>query len=131
MKYLLPAGICIFLIIFSGLTIAGCSKSPAVLETEAISSDYPDSDYPDIERQRSTLFVALEKPSNKYPIAAGIYYPWNEEQAEIPVRYYRARCWPGCHSGSSTGLYPDKKLDYLPVYMTSQIDNLEEDLIQE
>lgn len=119
MKYLLSIVVLIFIIIISGFMITGCSRSPAVLETETISSDYQET-----ERQRSTLFVTLEKPSNDYPIAAGIYYPWNEEQAEIPVRYYRARCWPGCHSGSSIGLYPDKKLDYLPIYMTSQIDNL-------
>ena len=119
MKYLLSIVILIFIIIISGLMITGCSRSPAVLETETISSDYQET-----ERQRSTLFVTLGKPSKNYPIAACIYYPWNEEQAEIPVRYYRARCWPGCHSGSSIGLYPDKKLDYLPIYMTSQIDNL-------
>ncbi len=126
MKYLLSIVILIFIIIISGLMITGCSRSPAVLETETISSDYQET-----ERQRSTLFVTLEKPSNDYPIAAGIYYPWNEEQAEVSVRYYRARCWPGCHSGSSIGLYPDEKLDYLPVYMTSHIDNLEDNLIQE
>ena len=126
MKYLLSAVILIFLFIISGFTITGCSKFPAVLETETISSDYQET-----EIQKSTLFVTLEKPSNAYPIAPGIYYPWNEEKAEIPVRYYRARCWPGCHSGSSSGLYPDQKLDYLPVYMTSQIDNLEDGLIQE
>jgi len=126
MKYLLSVVILVFLIIISGFMITGCSKSPAVLETETISSHYQET-----ERQRSTLFVTLEKPSNDYPIAAGIYYPWNEEQAEVSVRYYRARCWPGCHSGSSIGLYPDKKLDYLPVYMTSHIDNLEDNLIQE
>ena len=126
MKYLLSVVILVFLIIISGFMITGCSKSPAVLETETISSHYQET-----ERQRSTLFVTLKKPSNDYPIAAGIYYPWNEEQAEVSVRYYRARCWPGCHSGSSIGLYPDKKLDYLPIYMTSQIDNLEDNLIQE
>ena len=124
MKYLLSIVILIFLIIISGLMITGCSKSPAVLGTETISSHYQ-------ETERSTLVVTLERPSTNYPIAAGIYYPWNEEQAEVSVRYYRARCWPGCHSGSSLGLYPDKKLDYLPIYMTSHIDNLENNLSQE
>ena len=78
MKYLLSVVILIFLIIISGFMITGCSKSPAVLGTETSSSDYQKT-----ERQRSTLFVALEKPSNDYPIAAGIYYPWNEEKAEV------------------------------------------------
>jgi len=126
MKYLLSVVILIFLIIISGFMITGCSKSPAVLETETIPSHYQET-----ERQRSTLVVPLERSSTNYPIAAGIYYPWNEEKSEVSVRYYRARCWPGCHSGSSIGLYPDKKLDHLPVYMTSHIDNLEDDLIKE
>ena len=124
MKYLISVTTLIFLIMISGFVITGCSESPAVLENETISSQHQ-------ETERSTLVVPLEKPSADYPIAAGIHYPWNEEQEEISVRYYRVRCWPGCHSGSSIGLYPDKKLDHLPVYMTSHIDNLEDDLIQE
>ena len=106
--------------------ITGCSKSPPVVETETVSPHQQET-----EIQRSTLVVSLEKPSTDYPIAPGIYYPWNEEQDEVCVRYYRVRCWPGCHSGSSIGLHPDKKLDHLPVYMTSSIDNLEENLSQE
>ena len=124
MKYLLSAATLIFLIMISGFVITGCSESPAVLENEPASPQHQ-------ETERSTLFVPLEKPSADYPIAPGIHYPWNEEQEEVSVRYYRVRCWPGCHSGSSIGLYPDKKLDHLPVYMTSHIDNLEDDLIQE
>ena len=126
MKYLVSVVILIFLVTISGFMITGCSKSPAVLENETTSSHYQET-----ERQRSTLVVTLERPSTNYPIAPGIYYPWNEEQEEVSVRYYRARCWPGCHSGSSVGLYPDKKLDHLPVYMTSNIDNLEDNLSQE
>jgi hypothetical protein len=126
MKYLVSVVISIFLIAISGFMITGCSKSPAVVETETVSSYHHDT-----EKQRSTLVIHLEKPSTNYPIAPGIYYPWDEEQDEICVRYYRVRCWPGCHSGSSVGLHPDKKLDYLPVYMTSNIDNLEDDLVQE
>jgi hypothetical protein len=126
MKYLLSVVILIFLIIISGFMITGCSKSPPVVETETVSSHHQKT-----EKQRSTLVVTLERPSTDYPIAPGIYYPWNEEQEEVPVRYYRVRCWPGCHSGSSIGLHPDKKLDHLPVYMTSHIDNLEDNLIQE
>lgn len=61
-------------------------------------------------------------PDWDYPIAPGVYYPSDEKLPEHPVRYYRARCWPGCHSGSSHGLYPDKDLGYSPVFMTSTID---------
>ena len=126
MKYLLSVVISIFLITISGFMITGCSESPAVVETETVSSHHQET-----EKQRSTLVVHLDQPSTDYPIAPGIYYPWNEEQEEVYVRYYRVRCWPGCHSGSSVGLHPDKKLDHLPAYMTSNIDNLEDDLVQE
>ena len=96
------------------------------VEAETIPSHQQET-----EKQRSTLVIHLEHPSTDYPIAPGIYYPWDEEQEEIYVRYYRVRCWPGCHSGSSVGLHPDKKLDHLPAYMTSSIDNLEDELVQE
>ena len=66
----------------------------------------------------------VEAPDWEYPIAPGVYYPHYDEVPEHPVRYYRARCWPGCHSGSSHGLYPERTLGYSPVFMTSTIDNL-------
>jgi len=31
-----------------------------------------------------------------YPIAAGVWYP-GQPLPEKPFRYYRVRCWPGCH----------------------------------
>ena len=71
--------------------------------------------------------IDLEKvavPDWDYPIAPGVYYPCDEKIPDHPVRYYRARCWPGCHSGSSHGLYPESELDYSPVFMTSTIDRL-------
>jgi hypothetical protein len=43
-----------------------------------------------------------------YPIAAGVWYP-GEPLPEKPFRYYRIRCWPGCHHGGSPyAKYPDK-----------------------
>lgn len=56
------------------------------------------------------------------PIAAGVYYPSNGDVPQHPVRYYRIRCWPGCHSGSSYGMYPGMDLDQEPIYPTSTID---------
>jgi hypothetical protein len=41
---------------------------------------------------------------------------------EKPMRYYRVRCWPGCHTGSSYGKYPDKPLKDRPIFPTSTID---------
>jgi len=56
------------------------------------------------------------------PIAAGIYYPSDGPVPDKPMRYYRVRCWPGCHTGSSLGKYPDKALNDKPIFPTSTID---------
>jgi hypothetical protein len=37
------------------------------------------------------------------------------------MRYYRARCWPGCHTGSSLGKYPHKTLNDKPIWPTSTV----------
>jgi hypothetical protein len=55
------------------------------------------------------------------PIAAGVWYPGDGKVPEKPVRYYRARCWPGCHSGSSYGLYPEDHLNDQPIWQTSTV----------
>jgi hypothetical protein len=34
---------------------------------------------------------------HQYPIAAGVWYP-GDPVPEEASRYYRIRCWPGCHS---------------------------------
>jgi hypothetical protein len=56
------------------------------------------------------------------PIAAGIYYPSDGPVPENLTRYYRVRCWPGCHTGSSLGKYPDKKLNDKPIFPTSTVN---------
>ena len=60
-----------------------------------------------------------EKPSWEIPIAAGVWYPTDGEIPDHPMRYYRVRCWPGCHTGSSYGKYPDKVLNDTPIFPTS------------
>lgn len=60
-----------------------------------------------------------EKPSWEIPIAAGIYYPSDGPVPDHPMRYYRVRCWPGCHTGSNYGKYPDKALKDKPIFPTS------------
>ena len=65
-----------------------------------------------------------EELAKRYPIAPGVWYPTDGPIPDQPIRYYRVRCWPGCHSGSSHGLYPENPLDYSPVFMTSTIDRL-------
>ncbi len=66
--------------------------------------------------------VQKVKQEREYPIAAGVWYPQDGPIPEKPMRYYRARCWPGCHTGSSLGLYPDEHLDDAPIWTTSSMD---------
>jgi hypothetical protein len=58
-----------------------------------------------------------------YPIAPGVWYP-GEPLPEKPMRYYRVRCFPGCHRGSSHGKYPNEPLNMKPIFPTSTIDLL-------
>ena len=61
------------------------------------------------------------------PLAAGVYYPHKAETPQTKMRYYRVRCWPGCHVGSDKGMYPDYPLvDDKPIFPTSTINNLKE-----
>ena len=66
---------------------------------------------------------ATTSPNQKYtyPIAPGIWYPGDGAIPDKPMRYYRVRCWPGCHSGSTLGKYPDKTLNDKPVFPTSTV----------
>ena len=60
------------------------------------------------------------------PLAAGIYYPHKGEEPQPKMRYYRVRCWPGCHVGSDKGMYPDYPLKGdKPIFPTSTINNVE------
>lgn len=61
------------------------------------------------------------KTSRIYPIAPGVWYPGDGALPEKPVRYYRARCWPGCHSGSPQGKYPNRPLNMKPIFPTSTV----------
>jgi len=64
-----------------------------------------------------------EKPGEgdwEIPLAAGVWYPDDGPLKAAPMRYYRVRCWPGCHSGSPLGLFPTRKLaDDHPIFPTS------------
>jgi hypothetical protein len=62
-----------------------------------------------------------EPPTWEIPIAAGVWYPTDGAVPEEPMRYYRVRCWPGCHTGSKLGKYPDKTLHDKPIWPTSTV----------
>ncbi len=99
MKYILT-----FFVVFSLLTTGVCIAVKA--------ADTPPADIPERE----------------YPIAAGVWYPGDGPIPDKPMRYYRVRCWPGCHTGSSLGMYPDTRLeDDTPVFPTSTIDRTSHD----
>lgn len=70
--------------------------------------------------------MATSEASHRYPIAPGVWYPGCGELPEKPVRYYRVRCWPGCHHGSSHGQYPDIPLNMDPIFPTSTMDRIPE-----
>jgi hypothetical protein len=55
------------------------------------------------------------------PIAPGVWYPTDGPVPEKPMRYYRVRCWPGCHKGTPYGKYPDKSLKMDPIFPTSTV----------
>lgn len=65
---------------------------------------------------------AAAHPAWEVPIASGVWYPTDGPVPENPVRYYRVRCWPGCHVGSSYGMFPKTPLDDKPIWPTSTIN---------
>ena len=67
--------------------------------------------------------LASMTTQNIYPIAPGIWYPGNGPLPEKPIRYYRVRCWPGCHHGSAYGKYPKKPLNMKPIFSTSTVQS--------
>ena len=77
--------------------------------------------------QTTTAQSAVASPSTVanetervYPIAPGVWYP-GQPMPEKPMRYYRVRCWPGCHSGSDYGKYPTRTLNMKPIHPTSAL----------
>jgi len=78
------------------------------------------------QAQTSDISTATPRTTSEaihlYPIAPGVWYPGYGELPEKPVRYYRVRCWPGCHHGSSHGKYPDIPLNMDPIFPTSTMD---------
>lgn len=59
------------------------SSSPTRDETASAQPTATPTTAPTLDRQ--------------YPIAAGVWYP-GDPLPTVPSRYYRVRCWPGCHS---------------------------------
>jgi hypothetical protein len=104
MKYILIFLSLVLLIVFAGILLVA---SHAQVDQ---SSAGKDSAQP------------VQQQTWEYPVAAGVWYPTDGPLPDKPMRYYRVRCWPGCHSGSTLGKYPDKTLEDKPIFPTSTID---------
>jgi hypothetical protein len=104
MKYIIILVSCLFLLVFAGVLPVFSNHTAGLKASE------------DKAGQSS------EKITWEVPIAPGIYYPSDGPVPAHPVRYYRVRCWPGCHTGSSLGKYPNKALKAPPIFPTSTID---------
>jgi hypothetical protein len=110
MKYFLVIITSLFILISIGWAMQTSSDATALAAQEARESD------------TTTSKPAASSTARVYPIAPGVWYPGQGPLPEKPMRYYRARCWPGCHRGSSHGMYPDKPLNMEPIFPTSTID---------
>lgn len=104
MKNIIILVSCVFLVVFAGmLPVMGSN-------TQGAKGSEPNAAAP------------AKQVTWEVPIAAGIYYPSDGPMPDKPIRYYRVRCWPGCHTGSSLGKYPNKALNDKPIFPTSTID---------
>lgn len=94
----------IFLIVMSLLIAAG-----AVAQTNEGSNTSKEKDETKqaVEKPTATVHPEVSKVPRVYPIAPGVWYP-GQALPEKPFRYYRIRCWPGCHHASPYGMYPDE-----------------------
>lgn len=102
MKYLLVFFALMFLVAHAAISKGG--------DEESLTGSDPASDS-----------QATVETDRVYPIAPGVWYP-GDPLPENPVRYYRVRCWPGCHRGSSHGKYPNRPLNMKPIFPTRSMD---------
>ncbi len=109
-----------FVVIIAWVVIYSCNST----EASADKADYVYKPVP--FRVLDPVAAGEEKEAAEwtYPIAPGVYYPWKNTDGGFvaSARYYRVRCWPGCHRGSSIGMYPEMPLDDTPIFPTSTID---------
>jgi hypothetical protein len=97
MKHFLILFGVMFLIIAVGVfaqTADTSSPADNTVTSEAISKS-EEKTQPSSPQPTVTPTASPEIP-RKYPIAAGVWYP-GDPLPKVPSRYYRVRCWPGCH----------------------------------
>ncbi len=96
----------IFLVVMSLMIIVG---TVAQMSAESDTSEDKEEVKPVVVEPTVTPSPNTSKAPRVYPIAPGVWYP-GQPLPEKPFRYYRIRCWPGCHHGSPYGLYPDEPI---------------------
>ena len=99
----------------------GWSLAIVVLAAAGLTMAGTESGKPNSPSTPAAQCLATQ-PTWEIPIAAGVWYPTDGPVPEHPVRYYRIRCWPGCHTGSTYGLHPKTPLAGKPIFPTSTID---------
>jgi len=88
MKHFLILLAVMFLIVAVGVVAQTSDKS---------SSSKDDDNTQATSAQPTATPETATKVPRKYPIAAGVWYP-GDPLPKKPSRYYRIRCWPGCHT---------------------------------
>ncbi len=78
-------------------------EEPLVEASAETADEEVPADSGEAETTPTTDDSTVSKAPRQYPIAAGVWYP-GEPVPTKARRYYRVRCWPGCHSyGEWTG----------------------------
>jgi hypothetical protein len=93
----------VLLIAAWALLAAGCAGSPTADGT-APAAQTPGATpvaASEAPRQDGSSRPGGQSTAGQYPIAPGIWYPGDGPLPEHLFKYYRVRCWPGCHDPNS------------------------------
>ncbi len=112
MKHILMLFAVMFIIIAIGTVAQQTSnESRGSKDDKEVTNDTPSKvdDQAQATSLQSTVTPEITpKVPRQYPIAAGVWYPGDPLPKE-PSRYYRIRCWPGCHSYGEWATFPKTK----------------------
>jgi hypothetical protein len=86
-------------ILGSVLLVAGCAGAPraSTVEPTAEVAVTPS----EATWQDGSSRAEGRSTAGQYPIAPGVWYPGDGPLPDHPFKYYRLRCWPGCHDPNS------------------------------
>ena len=81
------------LLLTAALLLTSCAAIPSAKNQAQQPSQQPAA-------QPDSTAAAVETPW-QYPIAPGVWVPGDGPLPSQPFKYYRIRCWPGCHDPNS------------------------------